>query len=909
MRAKTLRAATINWGLAVSVLLLASGTSLAQTNQINLAAGPATALLPDGAAVPMWGYSCGAAVTGSNATCKALNPAVQNATAPAGTWSPVVITVPTGQTLQINFTNNLSFTPTGATAANTIPTSITIVGQLGGGLGTPTTAPSPAHGTQSQVTWSTATVLSPPAGFTPPPQGPRVRSFATEVSAVAGTNTATLTWTTPAPGTYLIESGTHPSIQGPMGLYGILVVTAAPTGSTAGVAYGTAGTPSAIPYNSEVPLLFAEIDPVQNLSVTRAVNTAGFTEGAVWSGLPGGCGNPANLDGSANSGTTAGPTPFGTCYPPAVNYLPVYYTINGVAFSRTNAAASVFPTSNAPVTGTVLVRLVNAGLKMHVPSIVGSLTNGVSGSGTAATVSGFALVAEDGNPLPPAAPRVQTEVFMAAGKTFDVLINAPATGSPALPVFDRELSLSGNQIERDAGMLAYIGVNGSTAPTTGATATPVARADTYNSLVAGQSFTVADPSKGVIANDTNVYGVTLLAGPSSGSVVLNRNGTFTYTPSGTGTADSFSYCANGTVTGGVCSSGISATVTLAAASIEASTAITCTSPTAYAAATSLYLAVKTPGVLATCKDAAGYPLTVDTTTVVASGASVIADANGGFTATSASPTGGTASFTFQAMNSQGVHSAAMTVNLTFPAGSGLTVNVLDGYDKKTPITDYRWIIEEDRTFYINPACVQNPPPAGCPTAASGVVPTLGVNFHTSYMPYVAQGCTGPVSCEALQMVYDPTSHAHINAVCDVGNGVCRADATGQGMTAVLPGQVALDPSKRYYISVLPGDAANPFTAGYTGIPCGQPNANPSTCVTGHGMGGAPIAAAFTCATSTTGVTTCTAATGSPPATCTATGTATCVPAGATIAAVTVMTQPSPYPPADLSVFVYEDDSR
>ena len=30
---------------------------------------------------------------------------------------------------------------------------------------------------------------------------------------------------------------------------------------------------------------------------------------------------------------------------------------------------------------------------------------------------------------------------------------------------------------------------------------------------------------------------------------------------------------------------------------------------------------------------------------------------------------------------------------------------------------------------------------------------------------------------------------------------------------MLPSPVALDPTKRYYISVLPGDAANPFIAG------------------------------------------------------------------------------------------------
>ena len=83
------------------------------------------------------------------------------------------------------------------------------------------------------------------------------------------------------------------------------------------------------------------------------------------------------------------------------------------------------------------------------------------------------------------------------------------------------------------------------------------------------------------------------------------------------------------------------------------------------------------------------------------------------------------------------------------------MNVLDGHDKTTVISDYRWIIEEDRTFYINPNCTTNPPPAGCPTSSLGVVPTLGTNFHTSYMPFVAQGCTGPLSCEGGQTAVDP----------------------------------------------------------------------------------------------------------------------------------------------------------
>ena len=61
--------------------------------------------------------------------------------------------------------------------------------------------------------------------------------------------------------------------------------------------------------------------------------------------------------------------------------------------------------------------------------------------------------------------------------------------------------------------------------------------------------------------------------------------------------------------------------------------------------------------------------------------------------------------------------------------------------------DYRWIIEEDRTFYIDPNCrrIQY---RGLPD--DSVLRRFGTNFHTSYMPVVAQGCTGRLSCESGQ---------------------------------------------------------------------------------------------------------------------------------------------------------------
>ena len=908
--------------IGILVLLLGATLAVAQ-QQVNLTAGPATATLPDGSQVPMWGYSCGAAVGGSTASCAALKPNTM-----AGQWSPVVITVPgSGGGLTINLTNNLTFATTGL--ATNVPTSIVIVGQLGGGLGTArTTTPSPLHDNQP-TTWP---IANAGAVFTPPSQNPRVQSMASEVSAVASTTTATctvpnssaavtgcatLTWSNLRPGTYLIESGTHPSIQGPMGLYGVLVVTTAPSGTTPGTAYGVAGSPTAVSYNAEIPLLFSEIDPVQNKAVQAAVSTAGFSESATYGTYlngpvvsvnvtNGGSGYTSATATFVPSGATASVTVDPTsgqvvsvdapaagyggsyssapqvvingdgsgatavaalqltanglahcsggvaaCYPPAVNYTPLYYLINGSGFDKTNGPASLYAASPASgVSGTVLVRLVNAGLRMHVPSIVGSLT----GSPTA--VSGFSLIAEDGNQLP-GVPRVQSEVFMAAGKTYDVMVNVPtSTAAPALPIFDRELSLSGNSIERDAGMLAYIGINGAGLPSTPAFAPATANPDFYNSVIAGKALTISDPAKGVLANDVNVYGVALAGTPVGGTVTLSANGTFTFTPAtATTTSGSFVYCGNGATSGPTCT-----TVTLGAAPAEAASGII-VNPDKYSSNT-LSLKIAPPGVLANDQDLAGYPLTVQTTSITKTGGNaaqltIVADQNGGFNASATAA--GTYTFTYRATSSRGTVSGTATVTLVFPAPSNLVVTVLDGADKKTTITDYRWIIEEDRTFYVDPRTTAN-------NGGSVVVPTFGTNFHTSYMPVVATGCTGQLSCEGGQTLLGQP------AVCDQGNGVCRTTGTQEAVT--MPGSVHLDPTKRYYISILPGDAANPFIGGNGSAPANC-SAGPGSLAAGlntdcgHGMGGAPIAAGQT--------------------------------------SVTILTQPTPFPPAQLSVFVFEDD--
>ena len=117
---------------------------------------------------------------------------------------------------------------------------------------------------------------------------------------------------------------------------------------------------------------------------------------------------------------------YNTCYPPAVNYSPRYYLINGVAFDKTQSFRFAVPLKPGDRTcaggETVLVRMVNAGLRMHVPSIVGAQT------GAALRLPGFCA---DRGGRQRAAGRsdvAQSEVFMAPGKTYDVMINVPVRG-------------------------------------------------------------------------------------------------------------------------------------------------------------------------------------------------------------------------------------------------------------------------------------------------------------------------------------------------------------------------------------------------------------------------------------------------------------------------------------------------
>ena len=216
-------------------------------------------------------------------------------------------------------------------------------------------------------------------------------------------------------------------------------------------------------------------------------------------------------------------------------------------------------------------------------------------------------------------------------------------------------------------------------------------------------------------------------------------------------------------------------------------------------------------------------------------------------------------FTYKAQNSQGTLSAsAATVTLIFPTATGLTVTVLDG-QTKTPIAinDYRWIIEEDRTFYVDPNCTTNPPPAGCPTCGTESSRPLGP-------------ISTPATCRSWRRAAPdrcPANRARPSSVslrCAI-SATAFAGPRPRKQTPVHPSQVALDPTKRYYISVLPGDAANPVPD--RKCKPGPRHGRRSDLRPQHGRRSDHLRQT----------------------------------------AVTVLAQPTPFPPAKLSVFVFEDD--
>lgn len=432
------------WLLPVAAAaLLAMGTGQARAMAVTLCAEPYSVNLPGDAGVPMWGYR------------QVADPSACSATsAPRASAAAPVITMPAGDsTLAVTLVNRLA-----------VPTSVVIAGQA-----------LPSDGGAAVMAEDLVGPSCDPAAMAMPARmACRVRSFTGETDANA---TRTYTFTNLRPGSFLLQSGTHPQAQVQMGLVALLRQDAAPLDLTARRLYGAAATDANASFDVDASALLSEVDVAQHLRIQSTLGT----------------------DGQQAQWKTGGST---------LDYAPRHFLINGRPFDGSNVSANDIGVS-APNGSRLVLRLANAGLQSR--SLM--LNNGT-----------WRVLTEDGHAY--AAPREQATVLLPAGKTGDVAlvaVNTGAVGTTAAmaAVFDRRGGASGGQMAR----LAVTNASGVNRPpvvtVTGAPATSIVPGTTLN--IAGSA---ADD--GLPAPPGAVTASWSLSGPAGGA-------TLPASPSTTGT--------------------------------------------------------------------------------------------------------------------------------------------------------------------------------------------------------------------------------------------------------------------------------------------------------------------------------------------------------------------------------------
>lgn len=488
--------------------------------------------------VPMWGYALDSTDFGGNCSAAATVP------------GPALSVAPGDNTLTVHLRNALS-------GPGVEPVSIVIPGQ------------------------AAASMVA--VKFTDGQGRQRVHSFTAE--STAGTD-QTYTWPNLKPGTYLYHSGTHPQVQVQMGLYGALTHDAA-----AGQAY------TGVPYSSEVTLLFSEIDPALHAAV--AAGTYGTASAPDSPGCFAGtdlAGNPAPtkltsticympkyflINGVPHTAASvpvaagsAGQTTLlrllnaglmtrspvlqgqhvrltaedGNKYPYAREqysvFLPALKTIDAI-FTPTTAATYPFYDRRLALTN---------------PGVAGSVAGGMltllavsaGPAGTPLAVNDIYSIAEDGTLAVAASSGVLVNDTPAGSLTAS-LLSGTGHGSLSLAA-DGSFSYTPHANYNGADSFTYQAVSGGIAslPATVNLAVipvndpPQAVGNAY-SVLAGTTLSVTLP--GVLGNDSDIDGNALTAllntSVSHGSLGLNANGSFSYTPTtGYSGPDSFTYRAS-----------------------------------------------------------------------------------------------------------------------------------------------------------------------------------------------------------------------------------------------------------------------------------------------------------------------------------------------------------------------------
>lgn len=323
-------------GIAGLFCLLVGSSGSARAATYELRADTGTIVMPDGRSIPVWGFALGSG--------------------PVTVPGPVLEVPPGDSTLVIHLTNQLSQ-----------PVSLVIPGL--------------------------SATLTPVFDSADPP---RVVSFTQE--APPGGGTATYVFSNVRPGTYLYESGTDPSLQVQMGLYGAVVARPA-----CGRAYEDPTTR----FDKEILLVVSEVDPDFHDVVAAGCYVP---EGSP----PPSCGS--------NVVTST------------IDYWPRYFLFNGKPYSD-----PYVPFSGGFPGDTILLRIANAGLRTHAMTLHGARMD---------------VIADSAQPLRyPRKERV-TEAI-APGQTLDILVRPSVAGLYAF--YDRGLDVT-NAGSFPGGLLAFFEV-------------------------------------------------------------------------------------------------------------------------------------------------------------------------------------------------------------------------------------------------------------------------------------------------------------------------------------------------------------------------------------------------------------------------------------------------------------------
>jgi len=113
----------------------------------------------------------------------------------------------------------------------------------------------------------------------------------------------------------------------------------------------------------------------------------------------------------------------------------------------------------------------------------------------------------------------------------------------------------------------------------------------------------------------------------------------------------------------------------------------------------------------------------------------------------------------------------------------ITVTGSNPDNSTTAVIAYRWLIEEDTTHHIVPGETCNDA-----SSLAALADCQSVDFHTSYLPAVAKGHSGDPLPDL-----DPTKHYYISVLPDaVPGGALGVDSYSNGATQLAPGQVNVD---------------------------------------------------------------------------------------------------------------------